>query len=70
MGRQTKYHIFVLIWLGQPVGEEKKGKKKRKKRKMRKKRKKKEKNKKVCFCLGSCVLWILGFGMEISDSLC
>ena len=53
MGRQTKYHIFVLIWLGQPVGEEKKGEKKRKKRK-----KKKEKNKKICFCLGSCVLWI------------
>ena len=40
---------FVLIWLGQPVGEEKKGEKKRKMRKKRKK--KKEKEKKVCFHL-------------------
>ena len=56
--RQTKYHIFVLIWLGQLVGEEKKGEKKRKRRKKRKKREKKwEKIKKVCFCLGiKCIL--------------
>ena len=47
MGRQTKISVFVLIWLGPPVGEEKKGEKKRKKRK-----KKWEKTKKVCFCLG------------------
>ena len=50
MGRQTKISIFVLIWLGPPVGDEKKGEKKRKKRKKRKK--KLEKTKKVCFCLG------------------
>ena len=56
MGRQTKYHIFVLIWLGQTVGEEKKGEKKRKKRK---KRKKWEKTKpRYVFILKSWVFWI------------
>ena len=50
MRQKPKFIFFVLIWLGQPVGEEKKGEKKRKKRK------KKEKTKtKVCFVLKSWV---------------
>ena len=40
MGRQKPKLIFVLNWLGQNVGEEKKGEKKRKKRKKKEKEKK------------------------------
>ena len=45
------------IWLGQPVGEEKKGEKKRRKRKKRKKKWEKTKPRYV-FILKSWVFWI------------
>ena len=53
MGRQTKISVFVLIWLGPPVGEEKKGEKKRKKRKRSGRR-----PKRYVFVFESCVIWI------------
>ena len=41
VGRQTKNSFWShAFWLGQPVGEEKKGEKKRKKRKKKEKEKK------------------------------
>ena len=53
--RQTKIHLSHF-WLGQNVGEEKKGEKKRKKRKEKEKEKKTKT--KACFVLKSWVFWI------------
>ena len=68
-GHETKQIHFVLIWLGQPVREEKKGEKKRKKRKKRKKEKEKTKPRYV-FILKSWVFWSPKvLGLEISSFL-
>ena len=55
--RQTKFIWSHFIWLGQPVGEEKKGENKRKKRKKREKKWEKTKPRYV-FILKSWVFWI------------
>ena len=66
-GRQTKIHFWShAFWLGQNVGEEKKGEKKRKKRK--KKEKEKKTKPRNVFILKSWVFWIPKvFGLEISS---
>ena len=58
MRQKPKIHLSHF-WLGQNVGEEKKGEKKRKKRKKRKKKEKEKKTKpRYVFVLKSWVFWI------------